>query len=204
MSKPKLTYFDIAASRGEECRLALQIAGVDFEDVRIKMADWPAVKGTTPFGSVPVLELPGIPPLAHSNAILGLIGRKHGLHPKDDIEAARHEAVMCHVEDMRTKVGATMHIKDEAAKRAAREELCAGYLPAWAASTEKHISDDGPFFAGGKVHVVDLKLHMAVRWVASGKLDHIPATTFAAYPKLIRVHDAVRDHDAVKAWYAKS
>ena len=87
MSKPKLTYFDIAASRGEECRLALQIAGVDFEDVRIKMADWPAVKGTTPFGSVPVLELPGIPPLAHSNAILGLIGRKHGLHPKDDIEA---------------------------------------------------------------------------------------------------------------------
>src|SRR4029453_16817008 len=32
-----------------------------------------------PFGAMPVLELPGKPPLAHSNAILVLIGRQHGL-----------------------------------------------------------------------------------------------------------------------------
>ena len=36
MSKPKLTYFDAPVSRGEECRLALHLAGIDFEDVRIK------------------------------------------------------------------------------------------------------------------------------------------------------------------------
>ena len=43
-------------------------------------------------------------------------------------------------------------------------------------------------------NVVDLKLHMAVRWFIGGKVDHIPATIFAGYPKLMRVHDAVRDH----------
>jgi len=39
MTKPKLTYFDAPVSRGEECRLALHLAGVDFEDIRIRSAD---------------------------------------------------------------------------------------------------------------------------------------------------------------------
>src|SRR6476469_1216412 len=99
MSKPRLIYFDAPASRGEECRLALHVAGVDFEDVRIKRGDWPALKPKTPFGSLPVLELPGQPPLAQSTAIMTLIGRRHGLHPSDLFEAARHEAIMQHAED---------------------------------------------------------------------------------------------------------
>src|SRR5688572_23205471 len=107
MSKPKLIYFDMPVSRGEECRLALHLAGVDFIDERIGRDAWPALKPTTPFGSLPVFELPGEPPLAQSNAILALIGRRHGLHPEDLIEAARHEALMCHVEDLRANVGPT-------------------------------------------------------------------------------------------------
>jgi glutathione S-transferase len=202
MSKPKLTYFDAPASRGEECRLALHIAGVDFEDVRIKPADWPALKGSTPFGALPTLELPGKPVLAQSNAILVLIGRRHGLHPKDDFEAARHEALMSHVEDLRANVGPTLRIKDEAEKRAAREALATGYLPAWGRNAEAQLGD-GPFFGGASLNVVDLKLFMAVRWFASGKVDYVPATIFADCPKLNRVHDAVRDDQRVKAWYAK-
>ena len=61
----------------------------------------------------------------------------------------------------------------------------------------------GPFFAGDKPHVVDMKLFMIVRWLTGGVLDHIPATIAAGYPTLMRVHDAVRDHAGVKAWYAK-
>ena len=104
MSKPRLTYFDAPVSRGEECRLALHLAGVDFEDVRIKPADWPALKEQMPYGSLPVLELPGRGTFAHSNAILVLIGRRHGLHPEDDFEAARHQGMMEHVEDLRGRV----------------------------------------------------------------------------------------------------
>ena len=94
MSKPRLTYFDFAGSRGEECRIALHLAGIDFDDVRVKSADWPTLKESMPFGAMPVLQMPGKPPLAHSNAILVFIGRQHGLHPIDAFEAARHEAVM--------------------------------------------------------------------------------------------------------------
>lgn len=202
MARPKLIYFDAPVSRGEECRLALHIAGVDFEDVRINRKDWAALKPTTPFGGVPILELPGRPALAHSNAILVFIGREYGLHPLDDFEAARHEGMMAHVEDLRGVVGPTIRIADEAEKQKVRESLVATYLPNWADRAERQLGE-GPFFGGEKLHVVDLKLHMAVRWFKGGNVDHIPATIFAGFPKLIRVHDAVRDDPRVKAWYAK-
>jgi len=202
MNKPKLTYFDAPVSRGEECRLALHLAGIDFEDVRINAAAWPAMKEQTPYGGLPVLELPGHPPLAHSNAILVLIGRRHGLHPADDLEAARHEGMMQHVEDLRAVVAPTIRMGD-AEKKAVREALVAGFLPAWARYAEKNIPGE-PFFGGAKLHVVDLKLHMAVRWFIGGKVDHIPATIFANHRKLMGVHDAVRDHAGVKSWYAKA
>jgi prostaglandin-H2 D-isomerase / glutathione transferase len=202
MTKPKLTYFDAPVSRGEECRLALHLAGIDFEDVRINPTAWPALKEQMPYGGMPVLELPGHAPLAHSNAILVLIGRRYGLHPADDLEAARHEGMMQHVEDLRAVVAPTLRM-GEAEKKAAREAIVAGFLPAWARSAEKNIPGE-PYFAGAKLHVVDLKLHMAVRWFIGGKVDHIPATIFSGYRKLIGVHDAVRDHAGVKSWYGKS
>ena len=197
--KPRLMYFDMAASRGEECRLALRVAGVDFEDVRVKREEWPALKPKTPYGSMPVYEVPGHPPLAHSNAILALIGRQHGLHPADPFEAARHEAMMSHVEDLRATVGPSIRISDEAEKKKAREALVTGFLPTWGAATEKNLGD-GPFFAGAKIHVVDFKLYMAVRWFAWGKVDHIPATIFASCTKLTRLFEAVGAHERVKSW----
>ena len=201
MSKPKLIYFDAAVSRGEECRLALHLAGVDFDDVRVKQADWPGLKAQMPYGTMPVLELPGHAPLGQSNAILVLIGRRHGLHPSDDFEAARHEAMMLHVEELRGRISPTLSMGD-AEKKAAREALVAAFLPAWANAAERNITA-APFFAGDKIHVVDLKLYQVVRWLSSGKVDHIPATIFAGCPRLTGVHDAVRDHPGVKAWYAR-
>jgi glutathione S-transferase len=201
MKKPRLVYFDAPVSRGEECRLALHLGGVDFEDVRIKPVEWPAMKQQMPYGGLPVLELPGMPALAHTNAILVLIGRRHGLHPADDFEAARHEGMMQHVETLRAVVSPTLRMP-EAEKKAAREALVADFLPAWAEAAERNIVNT-PFFGGDQLQVVDLKLHMAVRWFIGGKVDHIPATIFAGYPRLTAVHDAVRDHPGVKAWYAR-
>src|SRR5262249_47381038 len=148
------------------------------------------------------LELPGQPVLAQSNAILVLIGRRYGLHPKDDFEAARHEAVMQHVEDLRASIAPSLRIQDEVEKKRAREQIAADQLPTWARYAEKQIGD-GPFFGGAALQVVDLKLFIIVRWFRSGILDHISKTVLDPFPKLNRVHDAVRDHAAVKAWYAK-
>ncbi|MFO0651166.1 MAG: glutathione S-transferase family protein [Polyangiales bacterium] len=201
MTRPRLTYFDMPVSRGEECRLAFALAGVDFEDNRIAREAWAALKPTTPFGALPVLEVEGHPPLAQSNAILTLIGRLHGVHPSDPYEAARHEAIMAHVEDLRVLVAPSGRL-DADAKKAAREQLAATSIPAWARFAEAQIGD-GPFFAGEKAHVADVKLFIGLRGFRGGVMDHIPTTIFDAYPKLIRLYDAVASHPAVKAWYAR-
>ncbi len=203
MQKPKLTYFDAPMSRGEECRLALHVSGVDFDDHRLNREQWLALKPQTPFGSVPVLEMPGKPALAQSNAILVFIGRTWGLHPKDDFEAARHEAMMAHVEELRNFIAPTMRMTDADEKKRAREKLAAEYIPAWAANGNRWIGDEGPFFAGNSIHVVDFKLLMIVRWIRGGALDHIPTTAFDGATKLLRVHDAVDADPRVRAWYAK-
>ena len=201
-SRPKLTYFDVAASRGEECRLAFCLAGADFEDHRIRRDQWASLKPATPFGSLPTLEMAGHPPLAQSNAILVLIGRLHGLHPSDPYEAARHEAILAYVEEMRGHVTPTLRIKDEAEKKAARERLANEYLPTWAGFLE-HQLGDGPFVAGATIHVVDVKVYMGLRWFKSGVVDHIATTVFDPFPKLTRLHDAVRAHDRIRAWLEK-
>jgi prostaglandin-H2 D-isomerase / glutathione transferase len=129
MDRPRLIYFDFAGSRGEECRIALHLAGVDFEDVRVSGEQWKALKPASPFGSMPILELPGKPPLGQSNAILCLIGRRYGLHPQDDFEAARHEALMSYAEELRGAVSPKLAIKEEGGRRAAREASRATTCP---------------------------------------------------------------------------
>ena len=203
MARPRLTYFDFAGSRGEECRMALHLAGIDFEDRRISNADWKGMKATMPFGALPVLEIPGQPPLAHSNAILVLIGRQHGLHPSDAFEAARHESLMCAVEELRHTITPTLRISDPEQKRQAREALAANELHTWGSQVEALIGD-GPFVAGAKIGVADLKLYMIVRWLTSGTLDHVPATVLDHCPKLLALYRAVGAHEGIQGWLAKS
>ncbi len=92
----------------------------------------------------------------------------------------------------------------DAEKKTAREALRRRLSARVGAGSGEQNIAAGPFFGGAKIHVVDLKLHMAVRWFSGGKVDHIPATIFAGYPRFIGVHDAVRDHPGVQSWYARS
>jgi len=203
MSAPRLIYFDFAGSRGEECRIALHLAGIDFEDVRVQSKDWPALKDSMPFGALPVLELPGKVPLAHSNAILVLLGRRHRLHPTDDFEAARHEALMCSVEDLRHTIGPTLRITDPEQKRKAREALATNELRSWGSQVERQLGE-GPFVAGATLQVADLKLYIMVRWLTSGTLDHVPKSVLDHCPRLLRLYTAVSEHPGVKGWLARS
>ena len=202
MTRPKLSYFDFPGGRGEDCRIALHIAGVEFDDNRIPPPEWPKLKASTPFGKLPVLEIEGKGELAESNAILRFIGSNHDLHPSDAWQAARHEAVMEACEDLRHAFGPTLRIKDEAEKKAAREKVVADTLPTWAKSISRQIGD-GPFLGGEKINVADIKLWSVVRWLTGGKLDHVPTACLDAYPAIKQHFNAVNEHDGVKTWYAK-
>jgi glutathione S-transferase len=201
MTKPRLTYFDNPRSRGEECRLALFLAGVEFEDRRLPREEWPALKPKTPFGSLPVFELEGKQPVSQSNAILAHIGRRYGLLPSDDWEALRHESILSAAEDLRHTISATFGIKDPEEVKRKRAELVEGPINRWGASMEKQII--GPFVGGNEISVADIKVFIMVGWVTGGVLDHIPKDCLAAFPKLGKLYEAVLKHPKVVAWRAR-
>ena len=200
MTNVTLSYFDFSGGRGEECRLALHLAGIEFNDDRIGFKDWPTRKPTTPYGAVPVLSIEGKPDLAQSNAILGFIGEQHDLLPSDRFEAALHIGVMNYVEELNMQIGITISLDDEQ-KKAMRIKLVEGFMKEWASMIEKHIQS--PFVGGEKISVADIKLYILVGWVKSGILDHIPKDFFDSSSKLIGVYDAVGKHPKVAEWNSR-
>ncbi len=201
MAQYKLTYFDASVSRGEECRMALFLAGVEFEDRRLAGDAWPALKASTPFGALPILESPGKPTLAQSNAILTYVGRSYGLHPTDPWEAARHESILQSVEDLRAALAPSGKIADPEEKKRAREELASGLIATWGAQIEAQIR--GPFVGGSVLQVADIKLFQISSSFRRGALDHIPADVFAKFTKLHALHDVVAAHPKIAEWRAK-
>ena len=202
MPKLKLTYFDASASRGEECRLALHVAGLPFEDERLDHAAWSKRRSTAPFGALPLLEVEGKGVLAQSNAILGYIGRAHGLLPDDAFECARHESLLAAVEDLRGQLRPVIRITDEAEKKTARTAFAGGGLRDWAGQIERQLGG-GPFVGGARIGVADLKIYVAVDTFMRGAIDHIPADVFKAFPKLTALHAAVKAHPRVADWQGR-
>ncbi|MFT5434647.1 MAG: glutathione S-transferase [Myxococcota bacterium] len=200
MSRITLSYFDFPGGRGEDCRLALFLAGIPFDDDRVDPKDWPVRKSATPFGGLPVMSIEDVGELAESNAILGLIGRRHNLLPHDDFDAARHMAILNAVEDLRHKVAATLG-KDEETKKTVRTEFVAGPLRTWAGDMELQLA--GPFVAGNLISVADLKLFVLMNWFKKGVLDYVPTDCLADFPKLETLHAEVAAHPKIVEWYAK-
>ena len=72
--------------KGECIRLALVVAGIPFEDVRVSYAEVAAMRdaGRLPFSQVPVMQIGDDPTLhGQSQALLRWAGRKGGLYPEE-------------------------------------------------------------------------------------------------------------------------
>lgn len=199
MSKPVLTYFDFPGGRGEAARLAFHISGADWTDDRFS-GDWPSKKSSTPFCALPVLNVPGKGEIGQSNAILSYIGREHGLLPADSWETARHEALMCAVEDLRAKVATTSR-PDKDEMRKVREDFANGYFQTWAGNVSAQIQ--GPFVGGEALSVADLKLFVAMRSYTTGVYDHVPATILEPFTKITGLMEAVAAHPRVADWHSR-
>lgn len=193
-----LTYFAFDGSRGLECRLALALAGVTFDDIRLTREEWAAAKPTTPFGGLPMLTVNGRV-LAHSNAILAYVGRTHGLHPTDAWAAAEHDAIMASVEDLRGKMPDPRTVGAEGVQ-AAREAFVAGWLAQWAATVSGRIA--GPFLEGNTPNVADIKLYVILRSLLGGTYDHVPPSCLDPWPKFAALQTAVDALPAVRGWFA--
>ncbi len=202
MAKLKLSYFDFNGGRGEVARLALSLGGVPFEDHRIPIADWPAVKERTRFHAVPLLEVDG-EVITQSNAINRFVGKLADLYPADALQAARCDEVMDAVEDVVTRVVATFGIADEAEKRAAREVLVEGPIRLYLVRLQELLqAGGGQYFADDRLTVADLKVFVWIRSLRSGILDHVPVDlTERVAPRLVEHCERLGKHPGFAAYY---
>jgi glutathione S-transferase len=179
------------------------MGGIPFEDDRVKGTDWERRKPDTPFGALPLLEKDG-EILAQSNAINCYVGRLTNLYPSDPWQAAQCDEIMEAVEDIASKIAATMFLGDEQ-KKEQRKALVEGPLPFYLARLQQRLeAHGGRYFAGGKLSVADLKVFVLIRHLKSGVLDHVPADLpDRIAPKLVEHNERIKNEPGVKAYYAK-
>jgi prostaglandin-H2 D-isomerase / glutathione transferase len=201
MPKLKLTYFDMHAGRGEVARIALFIGGVPFEDNRVKFPDWPALKASTPFGGIPVLEVDG-QEVTQSNGINRFVGKLTGLYPTDPLQAAFCDEAMDAVEDVSNLLIPTFTVKDEEEKKAKRTQLAEGPLTFYLTRVERRLqARGGEFFADNRLTVADLKVYLWMRHLKSGNIDYIPTDLADRVAPLLVAHlERVKSHPQVKAY----
>ena len=202
MTKLVLTYFDFDGGRGEAARLAMHLAGIAFEDKRIAGKDWPAMRDTTPFQALPVLQVDG-KTIAQSNTIDRYVGKLAGLYPKDEWQAALVDEVMDAVEDITARIGNTIGLEGDA-KKQAREALAAGPIPRFLQQLDARLkAGGGEWFVENRLTVADLKCFLWVRWLKSGALDHVPADIVDSHAPLLAKHlERVKNHPKIAAYYA--
>lgn len=201
MDKLKLTYFDFSGGRAEPARLALHIGGIPFEDNRFAPGDFPEIRETTPLKQVPTLHINDVQ-VTQSDAITRYAGKLAGLYPEDDLQALFCDEVMGALEDINTKLVATFGLTGDVLKNA-REELAAETLPRYLRWLQNQLEGHGgEFFADHRLTVADLKVFVVLRWLGSGKLDHIPADLVETVtPKLVAFVDRIAGIPAIAHYY---
>ena len=202
MPELKLTYFDFHGGRGEPARLAMFMGGIEFEDRRVPLAEWPAVKAEMPFHAVPVLEVDG-KTLTQSNVINRYVGKLAGLYPSDPWQAALCDEVMDAIEDIVNEVVATFTIENEEEKRAARQALADGPLRFYLERLQTRLEQTGgEYFADNRLTVADLKVFVWIRNLRSGILDYIPTDLpDRVAPLLVEHLERVNKHPKITAYY---
>ena len=188
MPKLRFTYFDMKGGRGQVARLLLDLADLEYEDVRISFQDFIAAKARYPYGALPILQVDDVL-IAQCNGINRYLGKLAELYPTDPLQAALCDEIMSAVEDVQTKVSPTLFIQDEDEKKSAREALAAGpikfFLERIAARLEEH---GGSYFADGRLTVADLKVFVWVKSLQSGLLDYIPTDLVDKHGPALSAH----------------
>lgn len=201
MHKLKLDYFDFNGGRGEVIRLIFAIGNIPFEDHRIPISDWPAVRDDAPLHALPVLHIDG-EAVTQSNSINRFAGRLAKLYPEDSVQALRCDEVMDAVEDVLTDIVVTFGMDDEAEKKAAREKLVDGDITLFLNFLQELLERrDSEYFVENRLTIADLRVFVWTRSLRSGVLDYIPGDIVEKVaPKIADHCDRVAAHPGIVAW----
>ncbi|CAJ0564184.1 unnamed protein product, partial [Mesorhabditis spiculigera] len=194
----KLTYFGLKG-RAEIARQLFALAGVEYEDKRITFEEWPALKSSTPFGQLPLLEVDGVI-IAQSITIARFLARRFGYAGENDIDAAKVDGLADTFADYFTEqknffpvlIGRVPGDKDALYKEVyepARDK----YIPMIIEHFLKK-STSG-FLVGSKLSYADLLLAEHV----STFQEFLPHN-WDKYPELLAHRDRIQAIPALKKW----
>lgn len=190
----RLTYFD-SPGRAEPIRVALRLAGVAFEDHRLKFPQFVEAKGRGdfPLGAVPMLEVDGVR-IVQTGAILRYVAHTAApwLYPADAWAALRVDSVLDSFNDtLSHAMLPSLFERDMAKKLEMRAALVAGPMARVFGYTEGLLAlSDGPYVGGAELSIADLVVALQVKQIRGGGLDGITAEHLAAYPRVCALADA--------------
>jgi glutathione S-transferase len=202
MSSFKLTYFDFDGGRAEPIRIAFHAAGIKFEDKRISFSEFGEMRESTPFKTLPVLEIDGTE-VTQSNAMSRYVGRMAGLYPDVALQALYCDEVLGALEDLSHYIVQTFGLQDEELKLA-REKLVDGWLSVYLRGLAGLLArGGGEYFADDRLTVADLKAFVQMRSLLSGNLDHVPKDLAQRLaPSLVEHQERIESDPRVVAYYA--
>ena len=184
--------------------IVLRAKDVDFEVTYINLAEKPDwFLKISPHGKVPVLMV-GDEPLFESNAIAEFLEEtiRPSLHPRDPIKRARNRAWTDYVADFSATFGAIYNSDSEAAV-ADSIEAARDVLQKLETALERERDDDGPFFNGADLSLVDaayapffMRFEMVETKLGTGILHD--------YPKVKAWAEALLDSYRIKGSTAQS
>ena len=162
----KLVYFDLYG-RAEASRMLLNVAKVEFEDVRLQKEDWPKYKADhaaeLEFGQLPVLHHDG-KEISQSQSILRYLGRLYGFYPTDAYDAWRADSFIDALSDTMMQL-AKMQFEQDTDKKIELFTKWAGEtFPATLAKLEKRLAANSSqnFLVGDKLSTADFVLFSAM------------------------------------------
>lgn len=217
----KLTYFGIEGA-AEKVRLAMKMAGIPFEDVRIAFQDWPAMKPNMPNQQLPILEIDGSEPITQSAAMAKWAARQHPTLYSGDADRLLVIDQMIHIldDDVRefqpalymgmrpAKFGrADDFAKTEegaALVKSMRSNYVENDLPkAIKLLTAQLKKSGGPFLLGAEITLADLFWLPRLRYLQSGICDHVPTDCLDYFPEILAYKQALMGDPTIAKHYTK-
>merc|ERR1712061_499784 len=196
--KIKLFYFN-TEGRAELTRMILAQAGVEFEDVRIKRDDWPAMKPTIPWNQLPCLEYDG-KKIVQSIAMARFVARENGLAGKNNLEGALADMLVDCMSDLLNKFVPVMFEKDEAKKKEMAEKFMTEQLTPFMKNLAEALKDNGgQWLVGGDLTYADICMAQLLDTIDK---KH-PGVMENKAPLLFKHKEKVLALPKIKAWISK-
>lgn len=203
LTRCRLTYFGITG-RGEAIRLTLAISGVQFEDNRVPFSAWDKIKPTTPWGTLPILELSDGTQLSQTHSILRFVGKHTGLYPIDDeLVAQRIDELMDKLEevcDIITNTGKDLP-KDEMEDARLIAVSNGGTVYNLLNKIDTFIATNSKgsgYAVGNEMNIASILTFTLIGRLVGGVYNGVPSTAFDPFPNIQKVRKTTGCYPSVQ------